>query len=146
MGNVGQNLQWQLTLAEGATYYWAVQSIDGSGAASAFFEGEPFIYVDTHTESGSLPHQFTVKGNYPNPFNGTTNIVLDMPAPAEITVTLYDVLGRKVRSVGPVSIPSGWSQTVPVSGGGLSAGVYFYTIESAGNSEIHGTGRMIVSH
>ena len=47
----------------------------------------------------ALPGDFRIVGNYPNPFNPSTSILLEIPSRQKITVDIYDVLGRSVGVV-----------------------------------------------
>jgi hypothetical protein len=44
-----------------------------------------------------LPESFALLQNYPNPFNPETWIPYQLPAPADVTISIYDVSGRLVR-------------------------------------------------
>ena len=45
-----------------------------------------------------IPDGFVLHQNYPNPFNPVTTLSYELPLPAHVTLTIYDVLGREVRS------------------------------------------------
>ena len=38
-------------------------------------------------------------GNYPNPFNPTTNIGFELPVSGFVSINVYDILGREVRTL-----------------------------------------------
>ncbi len=44
-----------------------------------------------------IPEQFALHQNYPNPFNPETTIIFDLPEDARIDITIYNVLGQRVR-------------------------------------------------
>jgi flagellar hook assembly protein FlgD len=51
-------------------------------------------------EEGSLtPKDFELNQNYPNPFNNQTVIKFNLRRPAEISLTIYNILGQKVRTL-----------------------------------------------
>src|SRR4030066_1990533 len=50
-------------------------------------------------EKGPLPTAFEFSGVYPNPFNSTVSLEYGLPEPSEVTFTIYDVQGRKVRTL-----------------------------------------------
>ena len=54
-----------------------------------------------------LPERFVLHGNYPNPFNPHTTILVDLPMSATVTVEVFDVLGRTVLRSVPVRV-GGW--------------------------------------
>lgn len=49
--------------------------------------------------SDELPETFTLSQNYPNPFNPTTTIHYELSGPAQINLTIFDVLGRKIETL-----------------------------------------------
>jgi len=46
-----------------------------------------------------LPMEVSAFGNYPNPFQGATNITFELPASMKVTLEVYDLLGRKVDTL-----------------------------------------------
>jgi hypothetical protein len=46
-----------------------------------------------------IPLDFCLFANYPNPFRGTTSIKYGLPRPAHVEMSIYNVLGRKVRTL-----------------------------------------------
>ena len=80
------------------------------------------------------PHKFSLSQNYPNPFNPTTQIKYDLPIDNHVSISIYDVMGRKVKSLLNKNQASGyhtlqWDATNDV-GEGVSAGMYIYTIQT----------------
>ena len=87
-------------------------------------------------DQGSLPREFSLNQNYPNPFNPTTTIEVVLPEQSNISLTIYDLLGRKIKSFENERVPTGvhsivWDGTSS-SGSAVSSGVYFYQLH-AGN-------------
>ncbi|MFL2994660.1 MAG: T9SS type A sorting domain-containing protein [Candidatus Neomarinimicrobiota bacterium] len=79
---------------------------------------------------------FALHQNYPNPFNPTTKITYDIPEISNVTINIYDVIGRNIKSFIEVSQVPGtysihWDATNHL-GDEVSAGMYIYTI-SAGD-------------
>ena len=102
----------------------------------------PFVPTDTEADL-EIPEVFTVYSNYPNPFNPTTTLRFDLPAPAEVTVEIFDVVGRRVLVLPMESIPAGRDRTLTVDGARLSSGVYFYRILARTTESLQvGTGKM----
>lgn len=91
----------------------------------------------------TLPDTFTLQGNYPNPFNPSTQVVFDMPEAGVVKVEVYDLLGRNVMSVPAQDIAAGAGKQVQIDGASLASGTYLYhvTVEMASQS-ITKVGRM----
>ncbi len=89
------------------------------------------------TEGDNLPEAFGLRQNYPNPFNPSTVIEFDLPAPAHVKLTVFNLLGQQVRTLLNEEMPAGthpvtWDGTSS-SGRSVSSGVYFYRIEAGDN-------------
>jgi flagellar hook assembly protein FlgD len=46
-----------------------------------------------------IPDQFAVYQNYPNPFNPSTIITYALPQASKVTIVIYDMLGREVKTL-----------------------------------------------
>ena len=71
-----------------------------------------------------LPPVFSLGQNCPNPFNPVTTITFAVPEPAQVTLKLYDVAGREVRTLTDGECDAGYHRVV-LDGDGLASGVYF---------------------
>lgn len=81
-----------------------------------------------------LPEKIALDQNYPNPFNPTTTIRFGLPVESKVTLSIYNTLGQKIRTlVSGVQRPgyhrATWNGTNRF-GHQVSSGVYFYRIES----------------
>ena len=76
-----------------------------------------------------LPTELKLLGNYPNPFNPSTNIKFTLPASADVTLNIFNVLGQKVATPFNGKLEAG-IQSLPFNASGLSSGVYVYQIKS----------------
>jgi hypothetical protein len=83
----------------------------------------------------ALPNEFALAQNYPNPFNPTTTIKFDLPFDTKVTLKLYDVLGREVRTLVDREMPAGFHQAT-VEGSSLSSGVYIYKMEAGSFTQV----------
>lgn len=107
---------------------------------------EPRQQVDA--EPGrDFPQVFRLEGNYPNPFNPSTTIQVDLPSPASVQVTVYDALGRRVRSLSVGEIAAGFGREIAFEAGDLASGTYLYRVEATfpGGGVRSVTGGMVVS-
>jgi hypothetical protein len=80
-------------------------------------------------EPSELPAQVRLKQNYPNPFNPTTNINFTLPQASDVTLTVYDVLGRRVATLVDSKRSAG-SYSVNFDASRLSSGVYLYQLKT----------------
>jgi parallel beta-helix repeat protein len=87
-----------------------------------------------------VPCTFLLNQNYPNPFNASTTIRFILPESQYVQLTIYDLLGRQVRTLIDEHKPPG-SYTVSFNASGLSSGVYFYRLQAG---EMVETKRMVL--
>jgi hypothetical protein len=79
--------------------------------------------------SPHLPKDFALYQNYPNPWNPSTTIEYDLPKAAQVSLTVYDLLGREVAIlVNETEEPGKYS--VQCDGSHLTSGVYFYRLQA----------------
>lgn len=90
--------------------------------------------VTSVTTDGSLPSDFVLRGNYPNPFNPTTTISFDLPETAEVQVDVLDLLGRTMISVPIQSISAGANRSISIDAADLTSGIYMYRVLARGAS------------
>jgi hypothetical protein len=76
-----------------------------------------------------LPESFELRQNYPNPFNPYTTITYTVPRAQEVTILVYDVLGREVASLVNGRKSAG-EHRVTFDASGLSSGVYVYRMQT----------------
>ncbi|UCC78980.1 MAG: right-handed parallel beta-helix repeat-containing protein [Candidatus Zixiibacteriota bacterium] len=76
-----------------------------------------------------LPDEFTLSQNYPNPFNCETKIKFTISKPDRVKLTVYDLVGREVRTLINEYRQAGIHTTV-FDATGLSSGVYFYRLQA----------------
>ncbi|RMG23121.1 MAG: T9SS C-terminal target domain-containing protein [Methanobacteriota archaeon] len=79
-----------------------------------------------------IPEDFDMSQNYPNPFNPTTTISFDLPHATRITLHVFDVNGRQVRTLAEGEFAAGSHQMVwdgrDDNGVPVASGVYFYRL------------------
>jgi hypothetical protein len=80
------------------------------------------------------PQEYTLHQNYPNPFNPNTSMNFDLPKDGLVNITIYDMMGRIVKTLVNGSQTAGfksvqWNATND-SNEPVSAGLYIYTIQA----------------
>ena len=80
--------------------------------------------VEEEEGESELPSRYELGPNYPNPFNPVTTLQFAVPKRSHVTIKLYDILGREVRTVVDDPMDPGYHTTV-LDAAGLSSGVYF---------------------
>ena len=114
---------------------WVADSVDYT---AAFFNSMDdcieACFLASNDEINQLPHAFNLYNNYPNPFNPVTTIRYDLPEDALVNITIYDIMGRIVRTLINSQQNAGfksiqWNATND-AGSPLSAGLYLYKIQA----------------
>jgi hypothetical protein len=90
-----------------------------------------YYFGDNSTKINNLPKIFKLHINYPNPFNPVTNIKYDLPKDVFVSVKIYDLLGREIKTLVNEYKQAGYHK-VEFDGSSFASGVYFYRIQ-AGN-------------
>ena len=124
-------------LDSNTSYYWKVQTDDSGDCGWSEwspvwrFRIGPVAVEDISGEHS--PSQFSLSQNYPNPFNPTTAIEFSVPRTGQVTLDVYDVLGRRVRRLVSETVSAGIKRVIwdGLDADGLPAasGIYFYRIE-----------------
>lgn len=92
---------------------------DTDGGASNGTEGQ-----GRDAESG-LPTQFRLHSPYPNPFNPSTTLRIDIPGAGRVQLEIVDITGRVVQTLlSQAQLPAG-RHSVRVDASGLTSGLYF---------------------
>jgi SdrD B-like domain/Secretion system C-terminal sorting domain/Cohesin domain len=121
-----------VTLSSGETYsYLNAGLIDTSGITS----------IAENNRINSIPKKFSMVQNYPNPFNPSTVIQFSVPKLEKLTLSIYNILGQKVKTLFDEEISPG-IHTVTFNAGNLSSGIYFYQLVGA---DINITKKMILT-
>lgn len=101
-------------------------------------------YVSVSSEDEpELPEAYALAQNYPNPFNPATTIRFQLPKAEQVTLRVFDVLGREVAALLDNTSLAGGEHTVRFDASGLTSGVYLYRLE-AGASFVQTRRMMLV--
>jgi hypothetical protein len=101
--------------------------------------------IEDEEENAITPKDFELYQSYPNPFNNQTIIKYDLLKPSQVTLTIYNILGQKVKTLVKECQAAG-SKTVGWDGKDeknkdLASGIYFYQLKAG---EVTQTKRMIL--
>jgi hypothetical protein len=78
---------------------------------------------------------YELSQNYPNPFNPTTKISYQIPVSGNVTLKVYNTLGKEVAKLASGFMNAG-SYSIVFNASNLSSGVYFYKLEAGSFSAI----------
>jgi hypothetical protein len=96
---------------------------------------------DHRANTNNLPTVFRLYPNFPNPFNLATRIVFDTPKREKISLAIYDVIGRKIRtliaekSFEPGTHEIAWDGRTG-DGAIAGSGVYFMRLRAGGRTQV----------
>jgi len=82
---------------------------------------------DVPIEAHGNALRFELGQNYPNPFNGMTIIPFSLSEPSEISVAIYDIRGRQIKTIRFSEFGAG-EHTVQIDGEDLPSGHYYYVV------------------
>lgn len=108
---------------------------DIGGNGYAYFAGIQAATSNTTPIEQPLvrkPELFKLRGNYPNPFNPTTTIRFQLSERADVTLQVFNILGRLVQTIHKGLMPAGTNDQIVFNAYDLSSGVYFYRIIAHG--------------
>lgn len=109
-------------------------------------DGEPLtvdVLVDAVVsgEAGAaLPTEFALRQSFPNPAAGVTTVKYDLPRDTDVSIRVYDALGRQVATLVEGVQTAGYKE-VKWDTRSLASGVYLYRIEAGSYAE---TAKMVV--
>ncbi len=102
---------------------------------SEFTGGETTGFTKVE-RSTTVPKEFALSQNFPNPFNPSTMIKFDVPVLSTVTLKIYDLIGKEITTLANGMQEAG-TYTIQFNSSlyGLSSGIYFYKIEANNNSK-----------
>jgi len=101
--------------------------------ANTCFVIEPLVGINP--VGSTLPTVYSLSQNYPNPFNPVTKINFALPKQGFVTLKIYDILGRELRTL-VNEVKSAGQFSVDFNASEFASGVYFYRLETNGFSDI----------
>jgi hypothetical protein len=98
----------------------------------------------------ALPRDFVLEQNFPNPFNPETEIAFAVPEPADVMITVSDIMGREILTLTDGWVSAGYHKVrwtgVNASGQKAGSGIYFCRLMAVGESgkQFSGVKRMTI--
>jgi hypothetical protein len=107
-----------------------------SGVASGPDDWE-LVYSDGfwHSAGVTMPQEFGLFGNYPNPFNASTVIDYQLPVDSHVKLEVYNISGQKIATLLDGRERAGY-RSVTWDASEVSSGVYFYKLTAGDFTEI----------
>ena len=149
---------WNYNILKGQVFYstdsgknWLSfnDGLPGTGINSLAINSNGYIFAGTSGNSvfrsvnsttsvndeKSIPSTFSLAQNYPNPFNPSTTILYKIPKTGLVSLKVYDILGREIKTLVNEEKPAG-SYEVKFDRNRLSSGIYFYRLRVGENSSV----------
>ena len=82
-----------------------------------------------NTKETLAPTGYTLFQNYPNPFNPKTTIEYEIPEKSNVTIKIYDILGREVQTLVNNQEQVRYKYKVEFDASALASGIYFYRMQ-----------------
>ena len=117
--NTAANYTFEDNKLNTGKYNYRLKQIDNNGNYE-YYDLENVIEV-------GIPTKYDMSQNYPNPFNPPTKIDFDLPLDSRVSIIMYDISGREVKTLVNEQRTAGY-YTVQFNSSGLSSGIYFYRI------------------
>ncbi|MEX0608422.1 MAG: choice-of-anchor D domain-containing protein [Balneolaceae bacterium] len=131
--DINQSTIWNLNIEEENSR--SIRSALGDTLTRKFrlLAGTEAFIKSNNMGISELPASFVLKHNYPNPFNPSTTIVFGLPESAEVTLEVFDALGRKVSTLINKKMEAGYYDLI-WNAASMASGVYFYRLSARGST------------
>jgi hypothetical protein len=131
--DVGNVLTFDITgLSPNLPYYYRVRAYNIGGASG---NSNIISVTITDVENTSTPTSYRLYQSYPNPFNPSTKIKYDLPQGSYVTIKVYDITGKEVKSLVNSQETLGYHEIV-FNAEDLPSGIYFYRLIAGNYSEV----------
>ncbi len=121
-------------------YYWRVQSKTIEGEKSNYSYTSAFHTGSISDANENVVYEYSLKQNYPNPFNPSTIIEYSLPEKSFVSLKIYDILGREIKTLVDEEKLAGNYSIIwkgdDNSGKRVNSGVYFYKLYTGKFSSI----------
>lgn len=138
----GDGLDVMYTIGNGP---YKIQKGKSVKLAFAFIAGDNLADINTSAVQAQLKYdginnslalysEFSLAQNAPNPASNITNIIFNIPANGDVSLSLYDFTGRKIRAILNQNLEKG-EHTIPLDTSTLKSGIYFYSCTYKGQQK-----------
>jgi len=79
--------------------------------------------------SNELPIKFNLAQNYPNPFNPSTSISFSLSIKSNVSLKVFDLIGREVATIFSGDLPAG-NYAKQWNAAKMASGIYFYRLQA----------------
>lgn len=117
VGTLGQNL------------IGVSSNANNTSNAGFWYQATDLVTSVEQIENDLLPTEFRLEQNYPNPFNPSTTIQFAVPKTSNVTLRIYDILGREVATLIDEKYQPGQYKII-FEAGQLASGLYVYRIQA----------------
>ena len=132
-GNLKMQYDFRSVYGSILSQWFGVSSAELSAVLLRNFQQLPIIRPGVAVavpDESSIPREYLLYENYPNPFNPSTTITYDLPTEANVVLKVYDMLGREVTTLVDDRQLAGHHQVRFDASTGLSSGGYIYHLQA----------------
>ncbi|MBI1804857.1 MAG: HYR domain-containing protein [Ignavibacteriae bacterium] len=122
------------TMAVGDGSSITIQTTTSTSAATSSGISSVTGSTDEASNLSSIPTEFMLSQNHPNPFNPTTRIEYALPVDAHVNIRVFNTLGQLVMNLVDEEQSAGYRST-EFDAGTLPSGIYFYRLDAIGIGE-----------
>lgn len=108
---------------------WAYNGYDSASTNNTFLVTFARVTVGINQISSIIPEKFSLKNNYPNPFNPSTVIGFEVANFQNVKISIYDMLGKEVETIVNEQLHPG-KYEVTFNGANHASGIYYYRMET----------------
>jgi len=130
-----QHYQYQFQMTDPTDYYARVVMNCGTSAVTCYFDNisvKESLPSEVGEENSTIPKDFILYSNFPNPFNPSTIIKYALPEPGNVKIEVFNIMGEKIEKLIDSRQDKGFHQ-LEFDGSNLSSGIYFYKVEFQSN-------------
>lgn len=129
---VGHSYRYaDFNVVPGTSYHYRLAEVSWDGTRTVL----PNIVTAEAGGESAILTEFALMQNYPNPFNPNTQIAFSLPEASEVTLTVFDALGRTIGTLVQSTLAAG-NHSVSFDATDMAAGIYFYQLQAGDFSAV----------